>query len=165
MTIRQIHRRLLLKMAQAVSHKARKRVNQKIRLMNRRSYILLLLFLSWPVNNLYRFIKWPEVKSFRPFMLNNEVVDPEWYGWHLGGAISYTMIYWAVWLYMNGNYKKDAAIMRIFGALFIVQATDIINYTCFQRHLFGFFIFQGFVIAYAGIINLWNLRKRNGAKR
>lgn len=132
--------------------------------MNRRSYILLLLFLSWPVNNLYRFIQWPEVKLFRPFILNDEVVDPAWYGWHLGGAIGYTMIYWAVWLYMTGHYKKDAAILRLFGAIFIIQAMDIINYVCFQRHLFAFFLLQGSVLICAAAINLWKLRKRNGSK-
>jgi hypothetical protein len=148
------------------SHQARKQANQKIHQMNRRSYIILLLFLSWPVNNLFRFFKWPVRDNYRPFLLNDESVDPAWYAWHICGSLSYIVIFWAVWLYMNGNYKRDAGVLTIFGAIFFNQITDIIHYLCWQRHLEGFILFQGFVLLFAGIINLDRyLKQRNGAKR
>lgn len=99
-------------------------------------------------------------------MLNHEAVDPVWYVWHISGCISYILIFWALWLYINGNYRRDKGVLTVFGAIFMNQITDVIHYIGWQRHLEGFIVFQGLVLLFAGIILLDRyLKEKDGAKR
>lgn len=120
--------------------------------MTRKAYILLLLFAAWPVNNLYRFFMRIEAGKHRPFLFNEEVTGLQWYLWHTGGALCYIMIFWALWLYMTGNYKRERDIVTTFGAIFMVQCSDIIHYVGWQRHSPTVLFIQGFIIVFAGLI-------------
>lgn len=131
--------------------------------MNRKAYILLLLFLSWPVNNFFRFFMSRPAVAFRPFIFCDEQVNFQWYLWHLGGSASYIMIFWALWLYINGNYKRERDVITAFGAIFINQVSDIIHYMGWQRHNETFIFLQGFVLIFAaGMILDRQLKKKYG---
>lgn len=122
--------------------------------MNRKGYILILLFLAWPVCNLHRFFSHMDRGSYRPFLFNNEEAGLQWYLFHVGGSACYIMIFWAIWLYITGGYKKDRDILTVFGAIFINQVSDLLHYTAWQRHSTTILFLQGFVILFALLILL-----------
>lgn len=131
--------------------------------MNRKGYILLLLFVSWPVNSLFRLFMNRDRGSYRPFLFNVEEAGLQWYLWHLGGSLSYVLIFWAIWLYIHGGYKKDRDIITLFGALFLCQISDVVHYIGWQRHCVTIVFLQGFVILFAALILLdRQIRKRYG---
>ena len=134
--------------------------------MNRKGYILLLLFAAWPVNILFKLFMHLDRGSYRPFLFNNEEAGLQWYLFHVGGSASYILIFWALWLYITGGYKKDRDIMTAFGALFITQISDLIHYIGWQRHCNTVVFLQGFVILFAALILLdRQIRKRYGNNR
>lgn len=145
-----------------VNHLDQKRENQKR--MNRKAYILLLLFFSWPVNNLFRFFDIGGIH--RPFVFNVEEVDMDWYLWHIGGSLSYIMIFWGCWLYMQANYRKDRDIITLFSVIVINQISDIIHYIGWQRHCEPFIVLQGFNLLVGALLILERqLKKRYGTVR
>lgn len=131
--------------------------------MNRKAYILLLLFLSWPVNNFFMFFRGREDAIIRPFVFNSEQASWHWHLWHIGGSMSYIMILWAAWLYITGSYKKEKDVLTAFGAIFINQLSDIVHYIGWQRHNETFIFLQGFILIFAaGMILDRQLKKRYG---
>lgn len=133
--------------------------------MNRKSYILLLMFLQWPLFNLYRL--WgsrPRVER-RPFLFNEEVQSAQWHLRFLGDTLGYALLLLAVWLYVNGNYKKDRDVITIFGAVLINQLIDIFHYIGFNRHSEWIVFIEGFVMLFAGIILFDRQLKKKYGKR
>lgn len=133
--------------------------------MNRRAYILLLLFAAWPVNLLFMWFMHMDRGSYRPFLFNSEEAGLQWYLWHVGGSSAYILIFWALWLYITGNFKRDRDVITAFGAIFIVQISDLIHYVGWQRHCHTVVFLQCFVILFSFLILLdRQLKKRYGNK-
>jgi hypothetical protein len=131
--------------------------------MNRKSYILLLLFLQWPLFNLYRlFMALPGDKR-RLFLFCQEEQGIQWYLRFLGDSIAYACVFMAVWLYIKANYKKDRDVITAFGAVFINQVIDIFHYIGFSRHSEWVLCIEGFVMLFAGLILVdRQLKKKHG---
>lgn len=134
--------------------------------MTRKAYILILLFAAWPINNAFKFFMGLNAGKHTPFLFNDETVGLQWYLWHVGGSLCYIMIFWALWLYINGNYKKDKDVLTTFGALFITQCSDLIHYIGWQRHSETVLFVQGFVILFAALTLVdRNFTRIYGSKR
>lgn len=134
--------------------------------MNRKLYILVLLFAAWPVNNAFRLLMALESVIGWPFLFNEEDWPGiQWYLFFVGNSVSFLFIMWAAWLYMTGGYKRDVDVLDAFGAAFIVQISDIIHYIGWQRHCEPIIFIQGFVILFAALKLLdRQLKKRNGKR-
>lgn len=109
------------------------------------------------------FFRGREDAIIRPFVFSIEQASFHWYLWHIGTSLCYIMIFWAIWLYITGYFKKERDILTAFGAIFINQISDIVHYMGWQRHNETFIFLQGFVIIFAaGIILDRQLKKRYG---
>lgn len=122
--------------------------------MNRKLYILLLLFSSWLVINLHRVLNNVPVKDIYPCPLDTAYkVSIHWYAHFVLKDISYIMIFLALWLYITSNMRKDKDVIVAFGSLFIVQVSDLLHYLLWARHSEWALLFQGiFIIAAAAVI-------------
>lgn len=121
--------------------------------MNRKAYILTLLFASWLVANLHRALNNMPVKYIYPCPLDKQYeVSRHWYIHFVLKDTSYILIFLAVWLYITSNMKKDKDVMVSFGALFIVQASDLFHYLLWARHNEWVLLLQGAIIIAAAAV-------------
>lgn len=79
-----------------------------------------------------------------PFPLDPEYgVTWHWYIYMLLKDISYLVIFLALWLYMHSSLKRDRQVLSAFGAIFVVQLTEIPHYLLIARHSEGVLLLQG----------------------
>lgn len=121
--------------------------------MNRKLYILMLLFSSWLVANLHRGLNNLPVKYIHPCPLDKQYeVSRHWYIHFVLKDISYIFIFLGVWLYLTSNMKKDKDVVVAFGALFFVQILDLIHYLLWARHNEWVLLLQGAIITAAAAV-------------
>lgn len=134
--------------------------------MNRKSYILILLFLQWPLFNLYRLWGAAPRVELRPYLFCREVQSYQWHLRFLGDSVGYGLLLLAIWLYITANYKRDRDVLTVLGAVVINQFLDIFHYIGFNRHSEWLVFVQGFVMLFAGLILLdRQLKQKYGQKR
>lgn len=115
--------------------------------MNRKSYILTLLFTSWLVNNLHRALNNLPIRYIHPCPLDKKYeVSWHWYVHFTLKDISYIFIFLAVWLYATSNMKKEKDVIFAFGALLVVQISDLFHYLLWARHNEWILLAQGVII-------------------
>lgn len=136
----------------------------KIRLlqMNRKDLILFLLLASWPAGMLrYAFRGSQEVHYF----ILPELWDSlSWYSYHITHIVTYIFIFFAMWLYMTSNMRKDKDVINVFTGLFIVQILDLPHYLLLRQQSLYFIIFQGLIILLFSLkipIEKWRNKKKN----
>lgn len=102
--------------------------------MNRKVLIIVLLCLSWPVNNLHRLLNgYPETWGYW-FPFNKSYKEElQWHVRAIGEDISYLCIFTAIWLYITAFKRKYSDINLIFTGILIVQAIDLLHYLGWHR--------------------------------
>lgn len=96
--------------------------------MNRKAYIMLLMYLSWPVNLVHRYWNNRPIEMITPFMFEGQELSVQWYVSGLLNIISWLMIFWGIWLYITGSYRQDRDFRDVFGAYFIILMIDLPHY-------------------------------------
>lgn len=102
--------------------------------MSRKGIIIILLGISWPMDNIHRLLnahkEWPgHWFIFRPAYIE----DLQWYIHDLCQAFSYLCIFIAIQLYITSLLRKDSDINLIFKSILIMQVVDIIHYIGWHR--------------------------------
>lgn len=121
--------------------------------MNRKAYILFLVFASWLVLNLHRVLNNMPVREIHPCPMDSDYeVTIHWYAHFVLKDVSYIMIFLAIWLYITSNLRKDKDVILAFWALFVVQVSDIFHYLLWARHNEWFLLFQGVIIVAAAVV-------------
>ncbi|MCW3466489.1 hypothetical protein [Chitinophaga nivalis] len=128
--------------------------------MNRKGVILILLALSWPITCLHRL--WAGDEVIIRWFASPELWDSaQWYFYHVFGYLSYAMVFFACWLYMGSNLKKDKDVMLLLSSLLVNQVIDIPHYMLFRRGSDVVVIIQAaIVLLAAGKVLLTQIRKR-----
>lgn len=119
--------------------------------MNRRGYMILLLFLSWVLYNMHRIWNNTQPVLTHPFPLDpGYEITWHWYIYMLLKDLSYLFILWALWLYITRNGKKDNTIIGVFNAVLFVQIIEIPHYLLWARHSEVVLFFEGCILIRSG---------------
>lgn len=120
--------------------------------MNRKAYILTLLYLSWGMYNVHRFWNNTEPVYVYPFPLDKDYeVTWHWYIYLLLKDLSYLLILLALWLYVSRGMRKDKEIMGVFGAVFVVQLIEIPHYLLWARHSEQVLFIEGLILVWSAV--------------
>lgn len=123
--------------------------------MNRKSYILALLFLSWIVANMHRAWNNIPIQVIHPIPFERSYeITFHWYAHFILKDISYILIFLSILLYINSHLKRDKDVLICFGAVFVIQMTDLIHYILFARHNEYVLFLQGLIMLSAALIIL-----------
>jgi hypothetical protein len=122
--------------------------------MNRKGLILLLLSFAWPITCLH--VLWAGQTTEVHWFLNDQWDFIQQYFYFLFDKISYVLIFWAIWLYINSNMRKDRDILLMFGALFVNQLIDLPHYIAIRQSSELVTCMQGIIILYAAGRVLYN---------
>lgn len=125
--------------------------------MNKKQFIIFLLFSSWLVSNLHRSLNNMPVKQIHPALLDASYeVSKHWYVHFILKDISYIFIFYSVWVYINSSIKRDRDIIFSFFVIFISQIADLIHYVLWARHNEWFLLFQGIFMIISAILVRYN---------
>lgn len=120
--------------------------------MTRKAGILMLYFLSWPVNSLHRLWNSAPAKTIYWYFADSKVCDDiQWYIHDLCQCISYIMIFIATYLYIDSPKKKDPDVLVAFGAILVNQILDLIHYLGWHRRSEAFLFLEGIIILLAAL--------------
>ncbi len=103
-------------------------------MINRKIIILMLLCISWPVNNFHRLLNaYPETWGYwYPF--NPECKEElQWHIRAIGEDVSYLCIFIAIWLYISSFKRQYSEIKLLFSGILIVQIIDLAHYLGWHR--------------------------------
>lgn len=129
--------------------------------MDRKAYIMLLMYLSWPVNLVHRYWNNRPEDIIYPFPLEPEKIDIQWYIRDMLNIISWLMIFWAVWLYINGNYKKDRDFRDVFRAYFIILMIDLPHYLLWFKRCEWVLYIELIIMVVSGGLMCWRHYKKD----
>lgn len=102
--------------------------------MSRKSLIIILLTISWPVNNIHRLLNSDKELPGKWFPFRPEYVeDLQWYIHDVCQCLSYLCIFIAIWLYLGLYKRKDENIYLIFSSFLIIQIIDLFHYIGWHR--------------------------------
>lgn len=102
--------------------------------MSKKGTIILMLFISWPVNNLHRLLNNTPVNFLHlyPFSpLSTE--DLQWYVHDVFESISYILILLAIKLYIETLRNRIAEVDEIIKCFVIIQIIDLFHYLGWHR--------------------------------
>lgn len=120
--------------------------------MSRKGIIIILLGISWPVDNIHRLLnahkEWPG--HWYPFR-SDYIEDLQWYIHDLCQAVSYLLIFIAIQLYISSLLRKDSDISLIFKSILIMQILDVIHYIGWHRTSELVLIIEGLFFLYISI--------------
>jgi len=120
--------------------------------VTRKSIILLLLILSWPINNIHRL--WSSSSKGPMYWFPGDKkywTGVQWYVHDLCEAVCYLFILLSAWLYITSNMKRDRDVTMMFGAVVINQCLDIPHYLWSARHSEWMLVLQGVIMLYAAV--------------
>lgn len=121
--------------------------------MRRKQYIIILLFLSWMLANIHRAWNNVPVRVVHPCIWDRKYeVSIHWFVHFILKDISYISIFYAIWLYINSNIKKDKDIIFTFGTIFLVQVIDAFHYILLARHSEYVLIFESAIMLASALI-------------
>lgn len=125
--------------------------------MNKKQFIIFLLFASWLVSNLHRALNNMPVKQIHPALMDASYeVSKHWYVHFILKDISYIFIFYSIWIYINSSLKRDKDIIFSFLAIFISQCADLIHYLLWARHNELFLCVQGLFMIGSAIAVRYN---------
>ncbi|ACU61371.1 hypothetical protein [Chitinophaga pinensis] len=120
--------------------------------MRRKHYILILLFLWWPINNLHRLWNSAPAQWVHWYLFNDAAEDIQWYVHDLAQTLSYALIFWAVWLKMTITTRRSDADYEIMvTAIAIIQAIDIFHYIGWHRRSEVVLAIEGLILCAAAL--------------
>jgi len=128
--------------------------------VNRKAYIMLLMYLSWPVNLVHRVLNNRPEKVITPFMFEPEQLDIQWYIKDVLNIVSWLMIFWAIWLYITGNYRQDRDFKDVFTAYFIILAIDLPHYLLWFKRCEGVLYVELLIMMVSGGLFWWRHFKK-----
>jgi hypothetical protein len=123
--------------------------------MSKKSFILILLFSSWFLSNVHRAWNNLPVKKIHPALCIFEPdyeVTIHWYAHFILKDISYILIFYSIWIYINSALRKDADVLLCFGAIFLVQCMELPHYLLAARHSEWVLLFQCLLIITVAVL-------------
>jgi len=117
--------------------------------MRRKHYILILLFLWWPVNNLHRLWNNSPARRVECFLFTSAWEDIQWYIHDLCQTVSYALIFWGIWLYTG--IKKDSDIVSVISSLLVIQIIDVVHYMGWHRRSEAILAVEGLILAFIAL--------------
>lgn len=122
--------------------------------MNRKGFILVLLSVSWPITCAHMI--WLGHSNIVHWFIDNQWDYIQSYFYYLFDIISWLLIMFAMWLYINSNIRKDKDIILMFGALLVNAAIDLPHYLICRRNNDYIIFIQGMIYLYAASKILYN---------
>lgn len=119
--------------------------------MRRKHYILALLFLWWPVNNIHRAWNSAPAEWVQWYFFSDAKEDIQWYVHDICQAIAYGIIFWGMWLYADSNIKRDHDIRTVIGGIALIQLIDIVHYVGWHRHSEVMLVIEGLILAFIAL--------------
>lgn len=120
--------------------------------MNRKGLILVLYFISWPVNSLHRLWNSSPAKSVYWYLFDRKCQDDiQWFFHDLFQSICYLLIFIATWLYIDSPRKRDKDVLIAFGAILVNQFIDLFHYIGWHRRCEAVLFLEGIVIIIAAL--------------
>jgi hypothetical protein len=120
--------------------------------MTKKGYILILMFLSWPINNIHRL--WNNSPSHvgNWYLFDHKYTeDIQWYVHDVCQCVSYLLIFISIWLWKDSSVRRDKSIMVAFESILINQALDLIHYVGWHRRNEYILLLEGVIITYAAL--------------
>lgn len=119
--------------------------------MRRKHYIIILLFLWWPINNIHRLWNNAPANPVEWFWFASGWEDIQWYVHDLCQTVSYALIFWAISLYVNSNLKKDSDIVAIITGISLIQFVDVFHYLGWHRRSETILVIEGLMLAFIAL--------------
>ena len=102
--------------------------------MSKINKILILLFISWPVNNLHRLLNNMPVKMGYWYPFSPDCLEElQWHVHSICECICYLCIFYAIRMYNSQLRNRNISIDCAIDCLLIVQAIDLIHYIGWHR--------------------------------
>lgn len=117
--------------------------------MRRKHYILILLFVWWPVNNFHRLWNNSPARHVEWFLFASTWEDIQWYIHDLCQTVSYALIFWAIWLYTG--MKKDSDVVSVITGLLMIQLIDVFHYIGWHRRNEAILAIEGLILAFIAL--------------
>jgi hypothetical protein len=120
--------------------------------MSKKELIIILLAISWPVDNLHRLLNAHKEcpGNWYPFA-PKYIEDLQWYVHDVCQSLSYLCIFIAIQLYITSFLRKDADINLIFRSLLIVQVVDLFHYLGWHRTSEIMITLEGAIFLYTAL--------------
>lgn len=119
--------------------------------MRRKHYIVILLFLWWPINNIHRLWNNSPAKQVEWYWFTTAWEDIQWYIHDLCQTVSYAIIFWAICLYVKSSLKRDSDIVLIISGIAVIQSIDVIHYLGWHRRSEVVLTIEGLVLAFIAL--------------
>ena len=129
--------------------------------MNRKAYILILMYLGWPLNLVHRAWNNATIHFISPFPYERQELSVQWYVYGILSIVSWLSIFWGIWIYITGNYKGDRDFKTVLAAYFIILAIDLPHYLLWFRRCEGVLFIEGIIILGAAFLTTWRAYKKN----
>jgi hypothetical protein len=130
--------------------------------MNNKIIILILYFISWPVNSIHRLWNRSPPHLVYWYIANPKCgEDIQWYIHDIGQCISYILIFIATWLYIQRPGKRDSDINYVFGAILVNQCIDLVHYVGWHRRCEEILLLEGVILLFVAIKLFLKSRKPN----
>lgn len=131
-------------------------------MMTRKALTILLLFISWPVNNIHRLLNnhqevWGYWYPFNPSCKE----ELQWHIHSIFESVSYLCIFIALRLYTQTFKRKDRDIDDIFCSFLIIQVIDLFHYIGWHRRSEIILVLEGTIMLYAALKIFLKNRKTN----
>lgn len=114
------------------------------------------MYAAWPVNLVHRYWLCRPISYITPFAFDPTRVSVHEHVYNLFGLVSWLFIFWAIWLYITGNYRQDRDFKTIFAAHFINLIIDVPHYLLVYQQSELICFIQGMIVVAASI---WTLRR------
>ena len=102
--------------------------------MSRKGTIILMLFISWPVNNLHRLLNNTPVLMGHWYLFSpTSTEDIQWFVHDIFESISYILILLAIKLYIETLRNRILEIDQIINCFVAIQIIDLIHYLGWHR--------------------------------
>lgn len=135
-------------------------------MISRKGYILMMLILSWPVNNIHRLLNDapPKMVAWYP-MAPNKVEDIQWYVHDVCQNISYLLIFIAIYLYTQWPKRKDPDINVVICSLLITHIVDFFHYLGWHRSNEWILTLEGLLLLIGSLKILSNYIQNGQARK
>lgn len=120
--------------------------------MSKKGTIILMLFISWPVNNLHRLLNnTPAILLHMYPFSPNSTEDIQWYIHDVFESISYILILWAIKIYIELLRNRAVEIDYIIKSFLIIQVIDLFHYIGWHRRSEIILTIECFIFIYTAL--------------
>lgn len=122
------------------------------------------MFSAWPVTLAHRVLNNRPIAMITPFPFSNQELSVHFHVWMILDIVSWLFIFWAIWLYITGNYRQDKDFKTIFAAHFFNLILDLPHYLLAYKQWEWVCALQGMVIVAAAICITYRSYKKKCKK-